>query len=146
MEPRPIEHRILAVDDDPAILELIVTRLSLAGFETFYARDGYECLHRIQEIRPAALVLDVNMPGIDGFGVLKALRDTNCLPPTLMLTARNRTEDVQQAVKLGARDFLTKPFDDKQLIARVRRLIARRPTPGAASQNSRPAGRPAVEI
>ena len=66
-------RRILVVDDEPAVLELITTRLDLAGYQTFYARDGYQGLARLAEVRPAALILDINMPRLDGFDVLKSL-------------------------------------------------------------------------
>jgi two-component system OmpR family response regulator len=125
MSAQAYDHRILAVDDDPAILELIVTRLSLAGYQTFYARDGQEALRRLAEVRPAGLVLDINMPGLDGFGVLEHLAKTGARLPTLVLTARNQGDDVQRAIQLGARDFLAKPFEDKQLLARVARLVRR---------------------
>jgi len=125
--------RILVVEDDPLMLELITTRLDLAGFQTFYARNGREGLNRIQETRPDGLVLDINMPVMDGFAVLSHLKayGGQC-PPTLVLTARNKPEDVKTAIALGARDFLAKPFRDDQLIARVGRLV-RRPSSSSSS-------------
>lgn len=107
------------------VLELITTRLSLAGFHTFNARDGYEGLARLKEVSPAAMVLDINMPRLDGFGVLKGMKALGIGVPTLVLTARNQSSDVQEALKLGASDFLAKPFQDQQLIARVGRLVRR---------------------
>ena len=103
------------------VLELITTRLSLAGFHTFNARDGYEGLARLKEVVPAAMVLDINMPRLDGFGVLKGMKALGIAVPTLVLTARNQSSDVQEALKLGASDFLAKPFQDQQLFARVGR-------------------------
>ena len=128
------QWRILVVEDDPMVLELISTRLTLAGFQTFHARDGYEGLAGLKEVAPAGMVLDINMPRLDGFGVLKAMRAQRISVPTLVLTARNQTSDVQEAIKLGASDFLSKPFDDQQLLARVGRLVRRpaaRPKPVA---------------
>ena len=125
--------RILVVEDDPMVLELITTRLSLAGFHTFNARDGYEGLARLKEVSPAAMVLDINMPRLDGFGVLKGMKALGIAVPTLVLTARNQSSDVQEALKLGASDFLSKPFQDQQLLARVGRLVRKpvaRPRPG----------------
>ena len=97
-------QRVLVVDDDPAIVELITTRLDLAGYRTFSARNGHQGISRITEVLPAVLVLDINMPGLDGFEVLKRLGRSGHLSrlPTMVLTARNRPEDVQRAVKLGA--------------------------------------------
>jgi DNA-binding response OmpR family regulator len=131
--------RILIVEDDPLVLELVTTRLELAGFHTSYARKGREGLGRIQDLRPDGLVLDINMPVMDGFAILSHLKSAGSFyPPTLVLTARNKPEDVKTAIALGARDFLAKPFKDHQLIARVGRLV-RMPasSPGSAM---RPAG------
>lgn len=120
-------RRVLVVDDDSAIRELITTRLDLAGFDTRTARDGSHALQRLMEFRPEAMVLDINMPVMDGFGVLKAMRargDTSRVP-ILVLTARNAVEDVREAIALGARDYLSKPFRDDLMIQRVNRLFAR---------------------
>lgn len=143
-EPR--RPRILVVEDDPMVLELITTRLDLAGFQTFYARNGREGLNRLQEIRPDGLVLDINMPLMDGFAVLSHLKayGGQC-PPTLILTARNKPEDVKTAIALGARDFLAKPFRDDQLIARVGRLV-RRPSSSSSSGASPVAQTPAISV
>lgn len=116
--------RILVVEDDPMVLELVTTRLDLAGFQTFCARNGREGLDRVRDMRPDGLVLDINMPIMDGFEVLSQLKSAGTYyPPTLALTARNKPEDVKSAISLGARDFLAKPFKDEQLIARVGRLV-----------------------
>ncbi len=125
--------RVLIVEDDPMVLELVTTRLDLAGFQTFCARNGLEGLGRIQDLRPDGLVLDINMPVLDGFGVLSHLKSVGSFfPPTLVLTARNKPEDVKAAIAMGARDFLAKPFKDDQLIARVGRLVWK-PTPSSGS-------------
>lgn len=145
MSLQPVrERRILAVDDDPAVLDLIVTRLTLADYEVYYARDGREALARVRELRPAGLILDINMPELDGFGVLTALGQTGELArlPTMVLTARNQQGDVQRAVKMGARDFLAKPFNDKQLVMRVARLLRRPGAPAAPSPSASSAAAP----
>lgn len=116
--------RILVVDDDPAIRDLVSTRLTLAGYTVLSARNGREALTRLRERAYAGMVLDLNMPELDGFGVLEGLRKSNLTPPpTLVLTASHNAADVQRAVKLGARDYLSKPFDDRQLLMRVARLF-----------------------
>jgi len=122
------KSRILVVDDEPMILELLVTRLEFAGYQTISARDGHEALKRLGDTRPHAMILDVNMPRLDGFGVLKQLHSSarGLTVPVMVLTARYQAGDVQQAIRLGARDFLAKPFNDNQLLLRVRRLL--RPT------------------
>jgi DNA-binding response OmpR family regulator len=121
--------RIFVAEDDRAVLDLILTRLTLAGYETAYGRDGWEALSGITAYRPAAIILDINMPNLDGFGVLERLRKMNppSLTPVMVLTARHAPDDVRQALSLGARDFLAKPFEDAQLLARIARLLRPRP-------------------
>lgn len=125
VEPRA--RRVLVVDDDPNILELIVTRLEIAGFETRRARNGQEALQRLTEFRPEAMVLDINMPVLDGFAVLAHMQAHGLTgkTATMVLTARNNAEDVAKAVRLGARDYLSKPFKDEVLLQRVGRLLSR---------------------
>jgi DNA-binding response OmpR family regulator len=117
--------RILVAEDDPGIRELIRARLTTAGYDTHTAHNGREALERTRALKPDGVVLDINMPELDGFGVLEALRADEALRrvPVLVLTARHATEDVKRAVSLGAKDFLTKPFNDGQLIARITRLL-----------------------
>lgn len=127
---------VLIVDDDELIRELLRTRLELDGLRTASARDGVEALDVLASRRPAAMVLDVSMPRMDGFQLLESLRRTNRLPPpTLMLTARNAAEDVQRAIGLGAKDYMAKPFDDQLLLRRVRRLL-RSPAPQAGATST----------
>jgi len=129
MQPGRTSRKILVVEDDPAVLQLIVTRLAIAGYTTFQARNGQEAIRRIAEVMPAAMVLDINMPLVDGFEVLNQMHrngQTNDIA-VLVLTARNQPRDVREAIALGARDYLAKPFKDQQLLARVARLF-RRPT------------------
>jgi two-component system OmpR family response regulator len=123
----PRARRVLVVDDDPHIVELIVTRLEIAGFETRTARNGVEAIQRLTEFRPEAMVLDINMPVLDGFGVLAHMKaqGLSAKTPTMVLTARNNAGDVAKAVEMGARDFLSKPFNDMQLLQRVGRLLSR---------------------
>lgn len=131
LSAEPTRRRILVVDDEPAVLELITTRLEIAGYQAFFARDGHEGLARLAELRPAALILDINMPRADGFEVMRQMGKSGAIltTPTMVLTARNQTADIQRALALGARDFLSKPFKDEQLLARVARLLrAARPT------------------
>lgn len=129
MQFDPQRARVLVVDDDPMVLEIVTTRLSVAGCTTYSARDGLAALERLRDIRPTAMVLDINMPGLDGFGVLKHMKATGAIQSiaTLVLTARNRPEDVKLAVTLGARDYLSKPFKDEQLLVRMARLLRNRP-------------------
>ena len=136
MQPERQRTRILVVEDDPMIRELIVTRLELAGYQTFTAGDGFQGLTSLAEVRPAAMILDINMPRLDGFGVLRKMRETGAIArtPTMVLTARNQPDDVRTAISLGARDFLAKPFRDDQLLARVARLLRKVSAPAATPQ------------
>jgi len=115
--------RILIAEDDAGICDLLRDQIEAAGFETNVARDGYEALERIFHFRPHAMVLDINMPGLDGFGVLQSLKDRAIRLPVLVLTARHDVSDVRRAVSLGARDYLTKPFTEAQVKARIARLL-----------------------
>ncbi|HEX4179652.1 MAG TPA: response regulator [Caulobacteraceae bacterium] len=134
--------RILVVEDDPMMLELICTRLSLAGYRTAHARDGHEGLDRLRDQKFDAMILDINMPRLDGFGVLEQMKAVGNRTPTMVLTARNQSADVQRAIQLGARDFLSKPFEDQKLLSRVARLT--RPTP--TRQPSAPPSQPVSRI
>jgi len=116
--------RILVTDDDISIRDLIRTRLQLAGYEVHVARNGAEALSHVMAVRPDAMVLDINMPEMDGFEVLAALHAaTTAMIPVLVLTARHAVGDVQRAIGLGAKDYLAKPFSEAQLLARVGRLL-----------------------
>ena len=130
MPPNARTKRIFIAEDDRNLLELLTTRLGLAGYETSFGRDGWEALEGIHSTRPAAIVLDVNMPRLDGFGVLRHLRKSPAVSniPVMMLTARNAPNDIREALALGAKDYLAKPFNDAMLLARVARLLRPRPT------------------
>jgi two-component system OmpR family response regulator len=120
-------RRVLVVEDDVFLQELIMTRLSIAGYTVQGARDGSQAIQRLSDFRPDAMVLDINMPKLDGFGVLAYMKPKGLTEKTqtMVLTARNNAEDVARAVQLGAKDYLSKPFKDEQLLARVGRLFAR---------------------
>ena len=120
-------RRVLVVDDDPFLIELIMTRLAIAEYQVQGARDGVQAIERLRDFRPEAMVLDLNMPNLDGFGVLAhmKLHGLTDKTMTMVLTARNNAEDVSKAISLGAKDYLSKPFKDEQLLARVGRLLSR---------------------
>ncbi len=125
-------RRVLVVDDDLSILELVRTRLTLAGYMVLTARNGAEALTRLNARRYDAMVLDLNMPEADGFQVLEWTKTLAFAPPpTLVLTARHDVADVNRAIRLGARDYLTKPFQDRQLLMRVARLFRTQPSKAA---------------
>jgi two-component system OmpR family response regulator len=110
-------------EDDHDVRELIRTRLVLTGYEVHAVRNGSEALSRMPSLRPSGMVLDINMPELDGFGVLEAMKTRDLKFPVLVLTARHAADDVRRAVSLGAKDYLTKPFTEAQLQARVARLL-----------------------
>jgi two-component system OmpR family response regulator len=140
MPPEPRPKRIFIAEDDRNLLELLTTRLGLAGYDTVFGRDGWETLDGVHSTRPAAILLDVNMPRLDGFGVLRHLRKSPHVAhiPVMMLTARNAPGDIKEALALGARDYLAKPFTDVQLLARLARLL-RPGSPPAPTGESLPA-------
>lgn len=119
------KRRILVVEDDSGVRDLIRARLHMAGYDVHVARTGSEGLARAFGLRPDAMVLDINLPEMDGFQVLQAMMSERSLAktPVLILTARHATDDVKRAVTLGAKDYLTKPFSEQQLLARVARLL-----------------------
>jgi two-component system OmpR family response regulator len=122
------ELKVLITEDTEAVLELLTTRLELAGYRTYQARNRYQALKIMAETPMDALILDLSMPHLDGFELLKKMQTnvTTRLPPTLVLTARKNPEDVKRAISLGARDYMVKPFDDRILLARVARLMQKR--------------------
>ena len=125
----PNGARLLIAEDDPSVMELLTTRLELAGYRTWSARDEVQALELVTTVQPDGMILDINMPRLDGFGVLRALsqRPKSKQPPVLMLTARNAMDDVKRCVSMGARDYLSKPFKDAVLLNRVARLLKGRP-------------------
>lgn len=139
--------KVLVVDDDPGIREIIRTRLQMVGLEVMIARNGNEALSRILGWRPDAVILDINMPELDGFGVLETLQAGHTpSPPVMVLTARHAQDDVSRAVKLGARDYLTKPFTEAQLVARVGRLLRYRPPSAQPERQDVTRSGPALEL
>lgn len=119
--------RILIADDDADLLALVDFTLRHAGFEVVMARDGTEALEAFARTKPDLLILDINMPGADGFAVCEAVRAQSTLP-VLMLSARDQESDMVRALESGADGYLTKPFSPRTLIARVRATL-RRATP-----------------
>jgi two-component system OmpR family response regulator len=117
--------RILVVDDEPNITELVSMALRYEGFEVEVAADGRSALARGQTFRPHLIVLDVMLPDLDGFGVLKRLRADGTPVSVVFLTARDATEDKVNGLTLGGDDYVTKPFSVEELVARVRAVLRR---------------------
>jgi DNA-binding response OmpR family regulator len=118
---------VLVVDDDPVILKLLEVNFEMEGFEVVRAADGFEGLERARAVRPDIVILDVMMPRMTGYEVAKALReDENTAHiPIIFVTARAQSSDVERGMELGVDDYVTKPFDPLDLIARVNALLAR---------------------
>ncbi len=119
-----MDATILVVEDDASIRELTQRGLQRAGFDVRTAATGDEGLERFRIDRPDAVVLDVMLPGIDGLEVCKAIRATSATP-VVMLTARSDTLDVVVGLESGADDYVTKPFEMAELVARVRASLRR---------------------
>ncbi|RLK49021.1 response regulator transcription factor [Microbacterium telephonicum] len=122
--------RILVVDDEPHIVSLVTRGLHSEGYETAVAEDGAEALERALEDDIDLVVLDVGLPTMDGFEVLRMLRARGSAVPVIMLTARSGTSDTIEGLDAGASDYMPKPFAVAELLARVRsRLRERSATP-----------------
>ncbi|HET6908608.1 MAG TPA: response regulator transcription factor [Mycobacteriales bacterium] len=119
------EARLLVVDDEPNIVDLLATSLRFAGFEVATARNGTEALRVAEQFRPDLLVLDVMMPGIDGFTVVRRLRQEGQSIPVVFLTAKDATEDKVTGLTLGGDDYVTKPFSLEEVVARIRSVLRR---------------------
>lgn len=125
-------NKILVVDDDRSISEVLRLYLSFEGFDVIVAGDGKQALELFTQTDPQLLILDLMLPHISGYDVCRTIRQTSQVP-ILMLTAKDTTEDKLQGFALGADDYLIKPFDPKEAVARVRALL-RRSTGQAAEE------------
>ena len=120
------KQKILIVDDDSNIAELISLYLTKECFDTMIAPDGETALMLADSFGPNLILLDLNLPGIDGLDILRQFRETNSSTPVLILSARGQIEDKVEGLDLGANDYLTKPFHFEELEARIRSLTRRR--------------------
>jgi two-component system, OmpR family, response regulator MprA len=120
-----VPSRVLIVDDDRAIRESLARALELEGYQVDVVTDGVEALTRTRRDAFDALVVDVMMPGVDGLGVCRVLRAEGDRTPVLMLTARVETPDRVAGLDAGADDYLPKPFELDELLARLRALLRR---------------------
>jgi DNA-binding response OmpR family regulator len=116
---------ILLVDDEQSILQLARMYLEREGYHVYEARDGEAALEGVNRLHPSLVVLDVMLPKLDGFEVCKRLRATNNDISILMLTARDDDIDKILGLELGADDYLTKPFNPRELVARVKAILRR---------------------
>ena len=119
------EARLLVVDDEPNIRDLLATSLRFAGFEVFTASTGNEAIREATENKPDLVVLDVMLPDMDGFTVTRRLRDRGEEYPILFLTARDETQDKVNGLTVGGDDYVTKPFSLEEVVARIRAVLRR---------------------
>jgi len=117
--------RVLVVDDEPNIADVISMALKYNDFEVATAGDGNQALEQVAEFRPDLIVLDVMMPGLDGFQVAKRLAERSADIPILFLTARDTTDDKIRGLTIGGDDYMTKPFSVEELIARIKVILRR---------------------
>ena len=120
-----ITRKVLVCDDDDLLADLLEFRLSNRGFEVTRAANGQQALDRLAEFTPDAMILDAMMPLMDGYEVLRRVRENPATAdlPVIMLTARRQEQDIVGALELGASDYMVKPFIPEELVARLTRLL-----------------------
>ena len=122
---QPPEARLLVVDDEPNIVDLLSTSLRFAGFEVATALTGGDAVKAAERHRPDLVLLDVMLPDVDGFVVLRRLRAGHDRLPVLFLTARDAKDDKVTGLTLGGDDYVTKPFSLEEVVARIRAVLRR---------------------
>jgi two-component system OmpR family response regulator len=128
-------HRVLVVDDEPNIVDVISMALRYQGFEVAEAGTGAEALTQVRAFRPHLVVLDVMLPDMEGFDVAERLGSQRTDVPIIFLTARDSTEDKVRGLTTGGDDYVTKPFSLEELVARIRTILRR--TGAAAPESGR---------
>jgi two-component system OmpR family response regulator len=125
MTPEREQVRIVVVDDEPNIVDVISMALRFEGFEVESASTGADAIAAVAARPPQLLVLDVMLPDIDGFEVARRLASARAEVPIIFLTARDSTEDVVHGLTVGGDDYVTKPFSLEELVARIRTILRR---------------------
>ena len=125
------KQKILIVDDDENIAELIALYLTKECFETKIVYDGESALNEVSSYKPNLILLDLMLPGIDGYQVCREIRKNNNVP-IIMLSAKGETFDKVLGLELGADDYMIKPFETKELVARVKAVLRRYQIPQSA--------------
>ena len=121
---RSMKSRVLVVDDDPALAEMLTIVLRGEGFDTAVVADGSRALPALRELKPDLVLLDLMLPGMNGIDVCRAIR-TESGVPIVMLTAKSDTVDIVLGLESGADDYVVKPFKPKELVARIRARVRR---------------------
>jgi two-component system OmpR family response regulator len=125
MSESPSDHRVLVVDDEPNIVEVVTMALRFQGFEVESAGSGREALAAVTRFKPHLMVLDVMLPDMEGFEVASRLGAQRAGVPIIFLTARDATEDKVRGLTGGGDDYMTKPFSLEELVARIRAILRR---------------------
>ncbi|MDO9075712.1 MAG: response regulator [Rubrivivax sp.] len=135
-----MSDRILIADDEPNILISLEYLMKREGYEVHVARDGQEALDLLRSVQPRLVLLDVMMPNKNGFEVCQELRAEEALKDTLvlMLTAKGRDTDIAKGLGVGADAYMTKPFSTKELVVKVREMLAAPRGAGAAAEGVAP--------
>ncbi|HEU5129126.1 MAG TPA: response regulator transcription factor [Glycomyces sp.] len=136
LRPDGSPARLLVVDDEESLADLLVEALSFQGYDVASAASGTAALTAVDGSRPDLIILDVNMPGLDGFGVAERLRSTGDRTPIIFLTARTAPDDLREGYGSGGDDYLMKPFRLEELSLRVSAVLRR--TIGAGAGERRP--------
>ena len=118
-------HKILIVDDEPAILMSLDFLMKKEGYNVFIARDGEEAIEIIKKELPELIILDIMMPNVDGYEVCNYVKNTEELEhiKVVFLTAKTRKSDIEKGYEIGADDYVVKPFSTKELVKRVKQLL-----------------------
>jgi two-component system KDP operon response regulator KdpE len=124
MSSETSKYKILAVDDEKRMVRFIQLNLEQDGFQVVTAYNGAEALEQVRTQLPDLILLDIMMPDINGFDVLKKIREVNTVP-VIMLTAKGEEDDRIQGLELGADDYITKPFSPRELVSRIRAVLRR---------------------
>jgi two-component system, OmpR family, KDP operon response regulator KdpE len=123
----PEDHKILVVDDEPRMVQLISMNLKLEGFQVVSAADGYQALERVTREMPDLVLLDIMMPDMDGYETLKKIREVSAVP-VIYLSVKAEESDRVRGLDLGADDYITKPFSNRELVSRIRAVLRRTET------------------
>ena len=125
--------KILLVDDEPDLVQLVSVRLEAAGYEMAAAFDGQEALEQVKKVKPALIILDLMLPKLDGYKVCRLLKFDGKYKkiPILIFTARAQEEDIKLAMECGADAYLTKPFDAQMLLEKLKEMLNQTAAPKA---------------
>ncbi|MBU0490674.1 MAG: response regulator [Chloroflexi bacterium] len=121
---KPESTRILLIEDEPGLLEVLALNLRAAGYQVDTARDGLEAWQLYEAAPPDVMVLDLGLPTISGFRLLELVRDTLAPPPVIVITCLD-FEEAQEVARYGVAGFITKPFEPKSLLRQVEYVLAR---------------------